>query len=95
MVDGKCTVGWAVKGKYSQLTFNILAGCEFFVHYVVHMTALVYFYGNVIRISNKTMNKNADTTSANTQKVKFFPDNCPLGYKVLLQHLLPNCKILS
>ena len=71
MVDGKCEFGWAVKGKYSQLTFNIEAITEFFVHYVFHMIALVYFYGKVIRISNKTMNKKADTTSANTQKVKF------------------------
>ena len=69
-MDGDtCVAGWIVKGKWAQITANMYAGFEFIVHYIVHMVALVYFYGKVIKTSKKALSNNENTTSAATQKV--------------------------
>ena len=70
-----CVGGWVIKGKYAKLTSNMYGVFEFIVHYLVHMVALVFFYGNVIRESKKMLQKQEDTTSANTQKVAFFSND--------------------
>ena len=69
-MEGDICVGeWAIKGKYGKLTSNIYGVFEFVVHYLVHMVALIYFYGKVIRESKKMLQKQEHTTSANTQKL--------------------------
>ena len=69
-MDGDTCVAGYIEGKYTKLLFDIEAVFEFVVHYLVHMICFFYFYGKVIRTSNKVMKKQEDTTSANTQKVK-------------------------
>ena len=68
-MDGNICVAGYITGKYTKLLFNIEAVFEFVVHYLVHMICLIYFYGKVIRTSNRVMKKQDETTSANTQKV--------------------------
>ena len=69
MEGDTCVGGWVIKGKYAQLTANIYGVFEFFVHYVVHMIALIILYGKVISISKKVLKAQDDTTSSATQKV--------------------------
>ena len=69
MVDGKCTPGWVIEGRWAKLTSNTYGVFEFVVHYMVHTTALVYLYGKVIRMSRTALSKNEETTSTATQKV--------------------------
>ena len=69
MDDNKCIAGWVIKRKYAKLTSNMYGVFEFIVHYLVHMIALVFLYGKVIRTSNKVLKRQDDTTSTNMQKV--------------------------
>ena len=69
MEGNTCVGGWVIKGKYGKLTSNMYGVFEFIVHYLIHMVALIFFYGKVIRESKKMLQKQEDTTSANTQKV--------------------------
>ena len=68
-----CVAGWVIKGKYAKITSQMYAVFEFIVHYLVHMIALVFLYGKVIRVSKRMLRKQEDTTSANTQKVIWGP----------------------
>ena len=69
MEQGECAGGWVIKDEYARLTANIYGVLEFIVHYLVHMIALLYLYGKIIRTSNKVLKRRDDTTSTNTQKV--------------------------
>ena len=69
MKGNTCVAGWVIKGKYSKITSQMYAVFEFMVHYLVHMIALIFLYGKVIRVSKRMLQKQEDTTSANTQKV--------------------------
>ena len=71
MEGEECQGGWLIKGKWAKLTSNMYAVFEFLVHYIIHITALVFLYGKVINTSKKTLNKLESTTSAATQKVIF------------------------
>ena len=64
-----CVAGWVIEGKYSKITSQMYAVFEFMVHYLVHMIALIFLYGKVIRVSKRMLQKQENTTSANTQKV--------------------------
>ena len=69
MQGNVCAAGWVIKGKYSKITSQLYAVFEFVVHYLVHMIALIYLYGKVIRVSNQMLQRQETTTSVNTQKV--------------------------
>ncbi len=69
VVDGKCTFGWVITGKWSEITSKMYCVFEFVVHYLFHSVALIYFYGKVIMTSRKALHEQSDTTSSATQKV--------------------------
>ena len=69
MEGNVCVVGWVIKGKWADLTAKLYSLFEFLVHYIIHMIALMFLYGNVISVSRKALSSNESTTSAATQKV--------------------------
>ena len=53
MEGNTCVGGWVIKGKYGKLTSNMYGVFAFVVHYLIHMVALIFFYGKVIRESRR------------------------------------------
>ena len=75
IVDGVCTFGWLITGRWHDFTSKMYSVFEFVVHYLVHAVALIYFYGKVILTSRKALLNQADTTSSATQKVLHYTSN--------------------
>ena len=70
MEGNECQAGWVIKGKWATLTANMYGVFEFIVHYLIHVVALIFLYGKVIKTSNKALHQLNNTTSAATQKVQ-------------------------
>ena len=77
MNSGKCEPGWVIQGKWGEITSKGYAVLEFFVYYLFPISALIYYYGKVIKSSRKAIQQQERTTSAATQKVRPVMNSLP------------------